>query len=668
MHGVDQQHNVAQQQQHRLQQQPQPQFYPQEPIYQNQLPIYENGQHQFPQGAVEQRRYQPRQPTLGDYIPQQNKLPQNTADRRPYRSRQAISGSFAQDQRPIIQENRNFQKRPILVDYWPKREYNPWQNGQRPFVPGWSNQGYARDFNGWQGQRQQQSFIGYNGPHFNGPMNQESGAVYAPQQRQQRARLNRKRHERRARMPDRLNNQTDALPVNNRFAHFETIDQDEVKPDETTSAVPSAISKNEKAPTKKPKKSKKTRKAEAQIIKPVSLDLDGDANGHISEQNPNEYKSRPYLRADHIRRYLYSLSKPSDIGPTARHINRFVTVSAPIYDAWIRDNYEYQVVEKLLEIGTKDKHWAHEIVKKSKSRDDNVNRQYCIDRISELQRAISNHGNAVTKLQSELIAFAPYYNDVPGNINNNGTTVTHEEVAAQNARKPRMHIRLADNTIQEYLKIHTKKCAEICANRVHTAYAELKEFENLKTFEEKATPLQRAHVKILKGKLDIQYGKQKNVNFLKNQIQMGIIPKTIPKIQFSPHLDDRVLKQDKLKELKRIIDTVIDKFQVTTAETLVLIAEVELASIDQEIQELDNSLPPNFEPGDNEEPKASDLYKLYFEARQVRMKNLIDRSVLFLEEQREAESMRASVHATTELQREARPLASLLQPAFTLQL
>ncbi|CAF1671135.1 unnamed protein product, partial [Didymodactylos carnosus] len=105
-------------------------------------------------------------------------------------------------------------------------------------------------------------------------MNQESGVVYAPQQRQRRARLNRKRHERRARMPDRLNNQTDALPVNNRFAHFETIDQDEVKPDETTSAVPSAISKNEKAPTKKPKKSKKTRKAEAQIIKPVALALD----------------------------------------------------------------------------------------------------------------------------------------------------------------------------------------------------------------------------------------------------------------------------------------------------------------------------------------------------------------------------------------------------------
>ncbi|CAF4576342.1 unnamed protein product, partial [Didymodactylos carnosus] len=278
----------------------------------------------------------------------------------------------------------------------------------------------------------------------------------------------------------------------------------------------------------------------------------------------------------------------------------------PIYDAWIRDNYEYQVVEKLLEIGTKDKHWAHEIVKKSKSRDDNVNRQYCIHKISELQRAISNHGNAVTKLQSELIAFVPYYNDVPGNTNNNGPVVTHDEAAIQNARKPKIHLRAADNTIQEYLKIHTKKLAEICANRVQTAYAELKEFENLKTFEEKATPLQRAHVKILRDKLDIQYGKQKNVSFLKEQIQMEIVPKAVPKVHFSPHLDDRVLKKDKLEYLTHIIDAVVDKFRVTTAETLVLIAEVELASIDLEIQELDNSIPPNVESGDNEEPKASD--------------------------------------------------------------
>ncbi|CAF1138323.1 unnamed protein product [Didymodactylos carnosus] len=98
---------------------------------------------------------------------------------------------------------------------------------------------------------------------------------------------------------------------------------------------------------------------------------------------------------------------------------------------------------------------------------------------------------------------------------------------------------------------------------------------------------------------------------------MEIVPKAVPKVHFSPHLDDRVLKKDKLDYLTHIIDAVVDKFRVTTAETLVLIAEVELASIDLEIQELDNSIPPNIESGDNEEPKASDLYKLYYEARQI---------------------------------------------------
>ncbi|CAF1345700.1 unnamed protein product [Didymodactylos carnosus] len=262
----------------------------------------------------------------------------------------------------------------------------------------------------------------------------------------------------------------------------------------------------------------KNKKAVAQTKKPVTLVSNDVTSALDSEQKPKEYKDRPYLRADHIRPYLYSLSKPTDIGPTARHINRFVTISAPIYDAWIRDNYEYQVIEKLLEIGMEDKHWAHEIVKKTITRDDTVNDQYCIDKISQRQRAISNHGNAVTKLQCELKAFVPYYHDA-SDINNNNGTVTAHDLAAQNARKPKLHIRAADTITQEYLMIHIKKFAEICANRVNTAYAELKEFVSLKTFEEKATPVQRAHVKILQEKLEILHGKQKTAKFLKEEIQ-----------------------------------------------------------------------------------------------------------------------------------------------------
>ncbi|CAF1667952.1 unnamed protein product, partial [Didymodactylos carnosus] len=95
--GVDQQQNIPQQEQQ--------QFVPRQPIFQGQLPIYENNQNQLPQRGVERRQYLPQQPTLGDFIPGHNYLPQRGADQRPYQSRQPTSGGFTNNQRPMIQEN-----------------------------------------------------------------------------------------------------------------------------------------------------------------------------------------------------------------------------------------------------------------------------------------------------------------------------------------------------------------------------------------------------------------------------------------------------------------------------------------------------------------------------------------------------------------------------------
>ncbi|CAF4478876.1 unnamed protein product [Didymodactylos carnosus] len=394
--GVDLQHNVPQQQE---QYYPQQQFYPQAPNFQERVQVYGNNQNQLAHGAAEQRRYVPHPPTLGDYIPGHNRLLQGAADQRRYQPQQPDYKAFPNGQGPAIQEDRRFYNRPFLVDHWTKGNYNQWQNGRfgRPFVPRTNGQTNRMKYDGrpWQ---QQQSFVRFNDPYYNGSANQQGGMALTPEQQQRRTFLNRKRQAGNKRLfNNRKNNynEADALLVSNRFNVLQTLDQDGVLPAESAAVIPEATSSKKQASVKNSKKTskkakQKAKKASAQINKPVSLDLDDEVIAHSSGQKPNEYKNRSYLRADHIRRYLFSLSKPSDIGPTARYINRFVTVSAPIYDAWIRDNYEYQVVEKLLETGTKDKHWAHEIVKKSKSRDDNVNRQYCIDKISELQRAISN--------------------------------------------------------------------------------------------------------------------------------------------------------------------------------------------------------------------------------------------------------------------------------------
>ncbi|CAF1588564.1 unnamed protein product [Didymodactylos carnosus] len=275
INGVDQQQHIPQQEQQ--------QFVPRQPVFQGQLPIYENNQNQLPRRGVERRQYLPQQPMLGDFIPGHNYLPQRGADQRPYQSRQPTSGGFTNKQRPMVQENGQ-NSRPY-----------------RPFVPRNNGQTYERNSNERPWRRQQQSFVSFNDPYFNGSVNRQGGAVLTPHQRQRRTRLNRARRDREERAANQLSNQVDALPVDNRFACFLDQDEnDEIPLDECTAATTSTAKSNKKAVPKK----QKNKKAEAQAKKPVSLVSNDDTSALDSEQKPKEYRDRPYPRADHIRWYL----------------------------------------------------------------------------------------------------------------------------------------------------------------------------------------------------------------------------------------------------------------------------------------------------------------------------------------------------------------------------
>ncbi|CAF1515941.1 unnamed protein product [Rotaria magnacalcarata] len=48
----------------------------------------------------------------------------------------------------------------------------------------------------------------------------------------------------------------------------------------------------------------------------------------------------------------------------------YILASTTIYDDWIRNNYDLQVWENYLKMGTDDKHWAKEVIKGTKKRDD----------------------------------------------------------------------------------------------------------------------------------------------------------------------------------------------------------------------------------------------------------------------------------------------------------
>ncbi|CAF3480210.1 unnamed protein product [Rotaria sp. Silwood1] len=86
-------------------------------------------------------------------------------------------------------------------------------------------------------------------------------------------------------------------------------------------------------------------------------------NRIIDKNNNKKHKRRIYLESNRIMRYMQDNSSVivGDRGNQA-----YILVTAPMYDEWVRNNYELQVWQTYLKMGTQDKHWAKEIITRTK--------------------------------------------------------------------------------------------------------------------------------------------------------------------------------------------------------------------------------------------------------------------------------------------------------------
>ncbi|CAM4843246.1 unnamed protein product, partial [Rotaria magnacalcarata] len=90
-----------------------------------------------------------------------------------------------------------------------------------------------------------------------------------------------------------------------------------------------------------------------------------------TEQNSsNKKKKRSYLEPNRIMRYMQDNASAII---NSRGNQAYILASTTIYDDWIRNNYDLQVWENYLKMGTDDKHWAKEVIKGTKKRDDIIN-------------------------------------------------------------------------------------------------------------------------------------------------------------------------------------------------------------------------------------------------------------------------------------------------------
>ena len=101
-------------------------------------------------------------------------------------------------------------------------------------------------------------------------------------------------------------------------------------------------------------------------------------------------------------RWLEDNSKSSKSATSGRGNQACVIATAPIYDQWVRDNYEMQVWQAYLKMGAEQKHWAKEVVQRTKKRDDATNSRFVRKKIHRIMDNIAQASATISDLQIQL--------------------------------------------------------------------------------------------------------------------------------------------------------------------------------------------------------------------------------------------------------------------------
>ena len=112
-------------------------------------------------------------------------------------------------------------------------------------------------------------------------------------------------------------------------------------------------------------------------------------------------KKRIYLEATRMLRWLEDNSRSSKSAISGRGNQAYVLATGPIYDQWVRDNYEMQVWQAYLKMGIEQKHWT-EVVQRTKKRDDTINSRFVQKKINHFMNNIAQASATIFDLQIQL--------------------------------------------------------------------------------------------------------------------------------------------------------------------------------------------------------------------------------------------------------------------------
>jgi hypothetical protein len=348
------------------------------------------------------------------------------------------------------------------------------------------------------------------------------------------------------------------------------------------------------------------------------------------DQKRKTKKQRAYLEPNRILRYLQDNATP--VG-SSRGNQGFALATTSIYDAWVRDNYDLQVWQAYLKMGSEDKHWAKEVVQRTKRRDDHICTRFVQKKINQLTAKIAQSSASITNLQVPLCT---YWTQINPNVVSTATTATvatNAPSAPSATGRTRDPIDRIEKIILKYVQHCTQHVKKLAQNKIRSAKLQMEEFKALQDFEQIATPLQWSAHLSLKPKMKQWSTKNKNCQLAVKRVEYDLPPTFISKTDFSFKIDESIIEQGEAQAMYNQMRQITKEYR-TQAMTLYvqsLAREYELLS--NEIKRIILGFPKDTWDETDGEPGFA-AFSRYNELREKRMNLETEQSIYFLEEQR----------------------------------
>ncbi|CAF4154274.1 unnamed protein product [Rotaria sp. Silwood2] len=343
-------------------------------------------------------------------------------------------------------------------------------------------------------------------------------------------------------------------------------------------------------------------------------------NSRMNVKSSKKQKLRLYLEHNRIMSYL---QKNCSTSINSRGNQAYVLAATPIYDEWVRNNYELQVWQAYLKMGMEQKHWSKEIIQRTKRRDDVTCTRFVQKKINQLLAKIAQANATISDLQIQLNI---YWNQLTNPIVPPATTTTNTTISTITATPVittestvgrRDPVDRIEKLILKYIHQCTQHVKKLSENKIKMAKMQMEEFKALQDFEQIATPLQWNIHLTLKPKMKLWPTTNKNLQVALKRVEYDLPPNFIAKTDFNFKIDESVIGQEEAQELYNQMRQVTKDYRVKAMTVYIQALTREQELVLNEIKQIIEGFPKENDQDRIDSQPSIAAFKSYHELRRT---------------------------------------------------